>query len=655
MSRSAWVVVAALAAVALLLALRALLVTDPLERLARDGDRYQGSWLLPRGGPYILGFESPGAAELWVDDRRVASGTGEQSSRHVFAPGVYSVRFLAPRGARLLWHPPGRRGPLEYVPVSSLSPQPPPQAQFGRWAGASPVDGVIAAAIVLVAFAALAYLLRRSLQGIGRRRWLLLLAVFAAAAAIRLVDLSAAGQTWDEDVNWSAGRNYITNVLALDARPASWRWNLEHPPVMKYLAGIGAQLADGYGPARALSALIMAATCALLVLIGERLYSLRVGVLAGAIAALSPHLIAHGKVVGHEAPTALLWTLAVLLCLRCFDSARPYLPSRQLAWRFAGLGVVLGLALFSRFVNGLLAPLIGTLLLLGAPRGQHRRVLVLGLAIIPAVAILVGLIIWPRLWHAPIAHLLEAWQTLRKPHAPEPYLGVITNVPPRHYFLVYLLATAPLGVLVAAAGWLARLAAQPRPWRSHAALALWLVMPLAVMLSPVRQDGVRYIMPSLVALSVIAAAGIEFAASLAGRHARVVFTIASAAFIAYLVITAARIHPYYLDYYGEHVGGPARVAANDRFEVGWWGEGLQAALAFLNREAPRGARVYKGCVLPAHLAWLRHDLWEREARRADDADWILWYAASNCEIPREFRLVFEESAQGAPLARVYRR
>ena len=32
----------------------------------------------------------------------------------------------------------------------------------------------------------------------------------------RWLDLGGAGQTWDEDVNWAAGRNYVTNVLALD-------------------------------------------------------------------------------------------------------------------------------------------------------------------------------------------------------------------------------------------------------------------------------------------------------------------------------------------------------------------------------------------------------------------------------------------------------
>ena len=35
------------------------------------------------------------------------------------------------------------------------------------------------------------------------------------------------GQTWDEDCYWSAGRNYLINLLGLDFRSASWTWNYE--------------------------------------------------------------------------------------------------------------------------------------------------------------------------------------------------------------------------------------------------------------------------------------------------------------------------------------------------------------------------------------------------------------------------------------------
>ncbi|HWM88330.1 MAG TPA: glycosyltransferase family 39 protein, partial [Kofleriaceae bacterium] len=401
-----------------LLGLRQLLVVrDPLDRLA-GSDVRQGSWYFPRGGPYVLGFESPGEAILEVDGRQVARGSGQVSARVLFEAGARAVRFTAPPGARLLWHPPGRRGPLEYVPPSSLDDRPPELAEFGAWAGASPGDGLFALALLAVGAALAIYLARDALRRLDRRALAWAGIVFAFALAVRLIDLGGAGQTWDEDVNWSAGRNYVTNWLALDFRQSSWQWNFEHPPVTKLAAGVAAQLADGYGPARAVSAALMAAACALLVFIGRRLYALRVGALAGFVAALSPHLVAHGKVVGHEAMAAFLWTAAVLAALAAHDRSPEGEPDerRRLALRFAIAGALLGAAVFSRFVNVLLAPLLGALLLLQAPTGSRRRTLLLGLAVVPAVALLVGLILWPRLWSSPLRHLADSWGVLSGLH-----------------------------------------------------------------------------------------------------------------------------------------------------------------------------------------------------------------------------------------------
>lgn len=671
-------VAVAVASIAALLVVRNAVVPSPLDRLARserDGwVIHEGSWHFPRGGPYILGYEAGAEARLSIDGRRVAAGAGRQTVRRVYEPGVVGVRFEVRAGAegvtRLLWHPPGRRGPLEYVPPSSLAPEPPDRAVFGRWAGAAPVDGLVSGLIALILVALCVYLARGVIARADRR--VLLWGVIAAALAlgVRLWDLDGAGQTWDEDVNWSAGRNYVTNWLALDFRPGSWEWNQEHPPVMKYIAGIGAQWADGYDPARALSALLVALGCGLLVPIGRRLFSLRVGALAGVAAALSPHLIAHGKVVGHEAPTVLWWALGIWLALRAHDAPAGSLGSAPeadragrdpLPGRLAVIGLVVGLAVSSRFVNGLLGVLAGAIMLVMAPPGRRWRTLGLGLAIAVPVALVVGVAVWPRLWDAPIAHLQEAWATLRRPHAPEPFLGRITSTPPRYYFAVYLVATAPAGLLVGAALWLARAVRRGRAeLRATLIMSLWLVVPMIVALSPVRQDGVRYIMPCLLALALAAAAGLDAAASWAatslGARGRRVFAGLAGLLVIYLAVTSARVHPYYLDYYGEHVGGPAGVAERKWFEVAWWGEGIADAIEHVNRHAPEGARVYKRCVEPSHLTWLRADLWAREAQRPEQADWLVVYqpAWRHCPVPAGATLVHEVSAQGAPLVRVYR-
>jgi len=647
----------AIVAVIGLLALHAGLDETALDRLHARPDRsFAGSIDLPRGGRYVFGCQCTG--RLTIDGRtiRLDDPTGAYGVPVDHDAGVVSFVAWVPPGARLLWHPPGRRGPLEYLPPSSLSADPPARARFGAGAGARLLDGAIALGIVAVAAALALFLAAPRLRRLWRDDRIAVLAfaaVLALALAVRLVDLGGAGQTWDEDVNWSAGRNYVSNVVSLDGDQRSWIWNFEHPPVMKYLAGVGAVLTDGYGLARAISALELALACGLLVPIGRRLWSLRAGVAAGAIAALTPHLIAHGKVVGHEAPTVLWWTLALYLCLRAYDGvdvADRRAATRLLARRFAVIGVVLGLAVFTRFVNLLLAPFLGITLLVLAPAALRARVIALGLAILPVVALAVGVAIWPRLWSHPIAHLDEAWAKLSREHTPEPFLGRITRDPPRWYFLAYLGATAPIGVLVAVIVGVAR-AVRGREWRALAVVLTLLIVPLGVAFSPVRQDGVRYVMPSLIALALLAGAGLDAA----GRSRRVFAGIAAVAAL-YLAIVCVRIHPYYLDYYGEQVGGPANVARHRWFETGWWGEGVAEATDWLAAHAGPDDRIYRDCIEAVHLAWFHPAAWHHLARRPSDAEWIVVQpAARACPIPTGFAPAHEVRAMGAPLVRIWRR
>jgi 4-amino-4-deoxy-L-arabinose transferase-like glycosyltransferase len=594
-----------------------------------------------------LGLESEQPAKLFIDDKLVVEGQGQKSKRVVYQAGSHQVRIETQAGYRLLWHPPGRRGPLEYVPASSLSPD--TKGAVFQNPGTTRLDGFAAGGVLLAILLCTLYVNRRRLRSCDPTMLMTTLAVIFGALAIRCIGLDAQGQTWDEDVNWSAGRNYITNLLNFDFRESSWKWNYEHPPVMKYLAGIGAQFVDGYTVSRGISALLVSFACALLVPIGARLYSLRVGVLAAVLAALSPHIIAHSKVVGHEAPTLFFWSLLVWLSLRAHDASDdPY----RLHKRFAVIGLVLGLAVFSRYINGLLAPLVGGILLIQSPAQERKKTLLLGISIIPLAALLTCFLVWPRMWSHPIEHLQESWAKLKKPHGLEPYLGTMTQAPGPSYFFVYLWATAPLGLLLFAKAFVGRVAILRE--RASLVILLWLAAPFVVTLSPVRQDGVRYIMPALLAMSLAAAVGLDALERLS-KYLR--FSVIGGALCLYMAIVCLRIHPFYLDYYGEQVGGPAKVAAAKSFEIAWWGEGMNEALDYLNDKAEPGDRVYKRCFEPGHLAWMRGDLWPSEARRADQADWILVYQPTlrSCQIPDDATLVFESRAQGAPLAQVYRR
>jgi 4-amino-4-deoxy-L-arabinose transferase-like glycosyltransferase len=648
-----------------LLALRACVAASPGDRLAPVASEPSdppnttataGSIYVARGGPVVIGYQASGKARVSVDGRELHECHGIVGGlvcKWVTAPGAHAIRFAAPDTARLVWSPVGRRGDPEYVPASSLSPDPPERAEFDG-AGAARFDGVIALALLATLAGTLVALARRRLRGVSRETWIAMAAVFAVAAIVRWIDLGGFGQGWDEDVNWAAGRNYITNLLSLDAAPPSWVWNYEHPPVMKYLAGIGAQLADGFGPARALSAIWIALGCALLVPIGARLYRFRVGVLAGAIAALLPPLVAHGQIVGHESPTVLWWTLGILLSLTAFDEV-PDGARRTVVTRLAWIAVVIGIATASRFVNGLLGPLCVVILVVRAPRPWFTTSFVAGVTWMPLVALATIYLVWPRLWLHPIASLEESFHKLASVHSVEPFLGEVTNAPGPYYFLVYLFATLPLGVLWGVIAWIP--AAIRRASRDDLVLAAWFVIPLGVAVSPVRQDGVRYVMPSVVAFAVMAAAGFDAIAVWLERRVRHAFVAIAGAIVVYLVVVDIRIHPYYLDYFAEQVGGTETVQAHGWFETAWWGEGVDRAVDYVNEHAAPNARVDRDCVLPNHLTWFREDLWRPMTHDANRADWIVSYApaSSPCAIPRGFRNVFEVTADGAVLARVWQR
>jgi hypothetical protein len=341
------------------------------------------------------------------------------------------------------------------------------------------------------------------------------------------------------------------------------------------------------------------------------------------------------------------WALGILLALAHRDGD----PDRRtLRWRCVALGIVIGLAFASRFTNGLLGPLVIAILLIDGPRRDALE----GLVIMPPVALATLYVVWPRLWLHPIAGLQAALAKLSQVHSPEPFLGQITNTPGPHYFVAYLAATLPIGILVGVIAWIVRAVRAPDR-RATLLVAAWFVIPLGVALSPVRQDGVRYVMPCVLALALIGAAGWDYVASvIPWRHA---FTATAAAVLAYLVITIVRVHPYYLDFFGEQVGGAGTVAAHHAFETAWWGEGVDRAVDYVNTNAPQGAHVYRECIEPKHLAWFRGDLWVPLARTPEAADWIIAYSPQThrCPIPPGFSKVFSVDANGAILAEVWKR
>lgn len=654
---------------------------------------WTGTIVIPRTGTYTFYTKSDDGSWLLIDGRTVVNNGG----RHALerrqgdvtlerGPHAISVRYFNDGGGgilRLFWSPPGRAGIPERIPPTLLFPIDPQGVDVSRAHATPPRDLWAAAGVFLVlglvVLVATRRFVLRWLRGLverpaARLDLALFLALFAAALAIRLWDLSAAGQTWDEDVYWSTARNMIDNVLNGDLRSGSWKWNVEHPPVAKWIYTLGTLASWDFGAARALSAVVGALTCAFLFVVGRDLISRRVGVGAALLCAVLPHVIAHSKVVGLEAPSGLLFTLSI------WAFHRGLRRTGNDPWQVLA-AVLVGLTLSVRLTNLTVLFVIVLLWLLRDGRRcvQTRRVdMSLTLALTPVVILLTMVAVNPYLWKNPIMHFGELLGSRGTDTYTEFFLGKETTEPPPTYFLIYFAVTTPVAVLGASVLGLLRfgLARQtasavppgedgPRWPRwvqrvgvGQVTVLAWFVIPFVMLLSPVVQDGVRYIYPALIASCVVAAAGIDWlvgllGARLSGRLRAALTHVAVAAAVVATGTSAVRIHPYYLDYYNVLSGGPQKVARERLFEIAWWGEGLAEAVDHLNRVAARNATV-RFKANPTHVVQPRPDL---VLVHHDHPDYIVYNRLGTSELKnkQDYRLIYTVSARGAALAEVYQR
>ncbi len=622
-----------------LLVVAALLSTSLLlARYANKPDPItEGAWLLPTGGPYNFGLLNTTDGQLWVNDKLVVPCGESYRCRHVMEAGVYSFRQVGT--GVLVWHPPGRRGhnEYEYVPQSSLSDAAPESATFIH-PGTYRSDAWWLLALLAVWLATFV---------MWHRRWILdnrcvvlsASAIFFAALLVRLIGLESAGQTWDEDVNWSAGRNYIQNLLNGDFSPAAWHFNYQHPPLTKYFLGVSGTWSADYASARLATSVLSSLTAVVLVFIGQRLFSLRAGLFSGAMFALTPHVVGHARICGHETMSLFLWAMLLWLCVAC-----DFNKKRSFVW----LGFFLGLAVLCRFSNGIVFIAVGVTLLLGLENLKQR--VVRGFVIVAPVTALTVFVLWPRLWHNPLSKLSESVGKLTASHGVEPYHSVFQVEQPWYYFFDYFWATTPVIVLVLML-----------PYcffgkRHKPLLLLWILIPFLIIMSPVKQDGVRYVLPAVLGVCLVAGRGLD----LISQNIKVALVASFFCFFG-LVVSNYKIHPYQIDYYGMQVGGVEQVAANNTYEVAWWGEGLDKSVEYINEHAEVGDEVLHpwACVEPNHMTWLRHDLWK--PTNASRADWFLVYAPHrNSRHPKcipgaEYSVVFEEKVQGVTFSRVYKR
>ncbi|WP_430381180.1 ArnT family glycosyltransferase [Streptomyces actuosus] len=470
----------------------------------------------------------------------------------------------------------------------------------------------------------------------ARRRWLLPLVVALLLGQMAVAMVTTAVQqtpTIDEPV-------YV-GTAAVYLREHSLRLNPEHPPLGKLVIAAGVALArphvdtsfrgdqgrvgrhllyeSGNDPGRLLlwarlPVIVLTLLCGLVVFAFAReLAGPTGGLLALALYAFSPDVIAHGSLATLDAPTAGFLLTSAWLLWRARVRPRRCLPLA---------GAALGAALATKMSA---LPAVPVLLALAAlsvlhrrPRDWRRAVMGAGVVAVAAVAVVWAayLAVDPRLRWAPpqpvpavhgLRELLvrvlpfpEAFRDgLRIQFAFEdrPWQGFLFGrlyTGSLWYYLpAALLVKTPLGMLALwAAGALALCAVRRLRPAAPYLLAPALVL-LAAAMQGARDFGTRYAL----FVPVFGAVAAGCAVLLRGRWTPVV----AGALALWVAVSSVRTFPYYLPYSNEAFGGPARTHLRLHDSNVDWGQDL-GRLADRLRERYPGERVwlvYKGSGVPS--------------------------------------------------------
>ena len=165
---------------------------------------------------------------------------------------------------------------------------------------------------------------------------------------------------------------------------------------------------------------------------------------------------------------------------------------------------------------------------------------------------------WPWLWSDLIGQLgmtLSHWETtparLFPGHRPGCAALLLSRILPGHHACLLFI---PLAIGIYAA-------ARSKDVFKYGIL-LWLVIPFAYGLTSFIQNGMRYLIMIYPAVAILCADGlwqiIRPSLNKLRLPKKAVFAALSVLVIAYLAVSVALVHPYYLDYYNELTGRPEK-------------------------------------------------------------------------------------------------
>ncbi|MEK7502623.1 MAG: glycosyltransferase family 39 protein [Patescibacteria group bacterium] len=507
---------------------------------------------------------------------------------------------------------------------------------------------------------------------------IILISIFLFSLGLRLVTINQTGRTWDEFQYAEQGYKLVELIKKGDFGNNFFHTSYDHPPLVKYLYGITAhfdveKLLKNRDPifkydytfSRILSAIMFSIGVIITVLIGWKIFSPTVGIIAGIILSMLPFSFGLSQLVTAESLKIITYPLTIYSYLFL-------MKERITKMNILLAGIATGIALQAKQTNFLLLILLGIILLLQVKRTHaldRRKILSKRILIflgISTISILVFFTLWPQsIFH--IKEILEINQKLWNPQfsskiwqitlaPPEVFFGRLMLVPIFYYF-VYFFISIPVLILILFFAGLKNLIKQKNIY--FLVILLWFLLPFSLSFYSWRQHGLRYIIEIYPAFSIIAAVGVSLivdkfkSKTLKGCVIIILFL--------YLIFTLFKIRPYYLDYFNELVGGVNNVYEKKLFQIGWWGQGVGEAGKFIEMNAPKGSRIGLA-ISPEHVFPGIKDLKISRYHKDSSYDYVVvnYYNAlregfDDSYIKKNYKLTYEVLADEAVLVSVYSR
>ncbi len=395
-------------------------------------------------------------------------------------------------------------------------------------------------------------------------------------------------------------------------------YNTEHPALVKLTMGITFRVLHDWlsiaEPAQAYRAtgfLFGAVSVMATFLLGRRLFSMQVGLLAAALLAAQPRFFYDAHLACFDTAVTAMWTLSIWAFWRAYDADRAQLRRNALV-----AALVFGLALATK-LNGLFLPFVFVAVWLWTGRlGRSLRFvrgpsggLDLQLPSIPWVLLacaIIGPIIfylhWPYIWHDTFARVGSyIGFHMNHEHYPASYFHDVLSKPPFPIGFPFVMAlyTVPVPVLVLGGVGFVRTGWRALRNREGGATLLVIagLMPIALIAMPSTPifGGVKHWYNSLPVLSILAAWLALDGASALSRTIPALPRVAVAAVLSAVMLAPGIFgigasHPYGIGAYNALAGG-IRGGAELGMQRGFWG-GMGHELMPKIASLPPGSRVF---------------------------------------------------------------